>query len=253
MKPFKSLKHTLLINWIRNNIINGARWWDHIKGLCCHCFPAGRRSDEHIPDDVPKGHLAMYVGEGEGEGGVRYVVDISVLGHPLFQALLDQAAEVFEFSAAAQLRIPCSEAVFLGILSLICSQSVLHGGCCLSVVGKKILEKLLKGLGGRRCRVMKIQDYDEDVGNLSVRDLLYYLREDKMYSTTCAKRGSMIDPTLPRKPFGGHLSRVLSCMAIDLTEGNGLMERDLCSYRRPLRMTTALILTSEVAGILKEH
>lgn len=128
MKPYCSLKRTLLHDG-RKNITNGSRWWDRVRGLCCRGFYAVWQLED-IPRDVPKGHVAVYVGEGEGEGEgegrARYVVHISVLGHPLFQSLLDQAAEVFEFSPTAKLRIPCSEAVFLSILS-VCSRTKRSG------------------------------------------------------------------------------------------------------------------------------
>ncbi|KAI4364256.1 hypothetical protein MLD38_020373 [Melastoma candidum] len=46
-----------------------------------------------IPRDVPKGHLAVYVGEDEK----RYVIRVSVLDDPLFLALLDEAREVYDY------------------------------------------------------------------------------------------------------------------------------------------------------------
>ncbi|KAK9112972.1 hypothetical protein Scep_020491 [Stephania cephalantha] len=60
---------------------------------------------------VPKGHIAVYVGETQKR---RFVVPISYLNHPLFQGLLDQAEEEFGFDhPMGGLTIPCNEEDFL--------------------------------------------------------------------------------------------------------------------------------------------
>ncbi|PON67986.1 Small auxin-up RNA [Trema orientale] len=68
-----------------------------------------------VPKDVPKGHLAVYV----GEEFKRYVINITLLKHPLFQELLDHVEEVFQFANGSRLCIPCSEHVFLSVLQCI--------------------------------------------------------------------------------------------------------------------------------------
>ncbi|KAK7310584.1 hypothetical protein RJT34_08178 [Clitoria ternatea] len=65
--------------------------------------------------DVPKGHFAVYVGEGEKK---RFVVPVSLLNHPSFQELLSIAEEEFGFShQMGGLIIPCTEDIFLNITS----------------------------------------------------------------------------------------------------------------------------------------
>ncbi|KAJ0077511.1 auxin-induced protein 15A-like [Pistacia vera] len=67
--------------------------------------------------DVPKGHFAVYVGKQE-EKTKRFVVPITYLKHPLFQALLSEAEEEFGFDHKMQgLTIPCAEDVFINLTS----------------------------------------------------------------------------------------------------------------------------------------
>ena len=68
-----------------------------------------------LPEDVPKGHFAVYVGEKRS----RYIVPISWLEHPEFQSLLGRAEEEFGFKHEMGLTIPCEEVVFISLTSLI--------------------------------------------------------------------------------------------------------------------------------------
>ncbi|KAK9108994.1 hypothetical protein Sjap_017054 [Stephania japonica] len=62
---------------------------------------------------VPKGHIAIYVGETQKR---RFVVPISYLSHPSFQGLLNQAEEEFGFDhPMGGLTIPCNEHTFLDL------------------------------------------------------------------------------------------------------------------------------------------
>ncbi|OAY52386.1 auxin-responsive protein SAUR22-like [Manihot esculenta] len=65
--------------------------------------------------DVPKGHIAVYVGEYQK---TRFVVPISYINHPLFVALLNRAEEEFGFNhPMGGLTIPCQEHVFIELTS----------------------------------------------------------------------------------------------------------------------------------------
>lgn len=67
--------------------------------------------------DVPKGHLAVYVGEFEKR---RYVVPLAYLNHPRFQMLLKRAEEEFGFDhSMGGLTLPCKEDAFLHLISLL--------------------------------------------------------------------------------------------------------------------------------------
>ncbi|XP_015083273.1 auxin-responsive protein SAUR21-like [Solanum pennellii] len=66
--------------------------------------------------DVPKGHLAVYVGETEKKQ--RYVVPIAYLNHSSFQELLQKAEEEFGFQhSMGGLTIPCNEDAFFHVTS----------------------------------------------------------------------------------------------------------------------------------------
>ncbi|XP_057509980.1 auxin-responsive protein SAUR21-like [Actinidia eriantha] len=65
--------------------------------------------------DVPKGYLAVYVGESEKK---RFVVPISYLSQPSFQDLLSQSEEEFGFDyPMGGLTIPCREDIFVDLAS----------------------------------------------------------------------------------------------------------------------------------------
>ncbi|XP_011037241.1 PREDICTED: uncharacterized protein LOC105134501 [Populus euphratica] len=65
--------------------------------------------------DVPKGFLAVYIGEREKK---RFVVPVSYLNEPSFQDLLTKAEEEFGFNhPMGGLTIPCREDKFNDVLS----------------------------------------------------------------------------------------------------------------------------------------
>ncbi|XP_022763112.1 auxin-induced protein 15A-like [Durio zibethinus] len=73
------------------------------------------------PSDVPKGHVAVYVGEAPRK---RFVVPISYLNHPSFAELLNRAEEEFGFNhPTGGPTIPCKEDAFVNLTSQLNSSS----------------------------------------------------------------------------------------------------------------------------------
>ena len=65
--------------------------------------------------NVPKGQLAVYVGESQRN---RFVIPVSFLNHSSFQDLLSQAEEEFGFDhPMGGLTIPCREDIFIDLIS----------------------------------------------------------------------------------------------------------------------------------------
>lgn len=83
-----------------------------IKKILKRC--SSFRKKKSYPEDVPKGHFAVYVGENR----TRHIVPIIWLNHPQFQGLLKRAEEEFGFCHDMGLTIPCDEVVFESIISL---------------------------------------------------------------------------------------------------------------------------------------
>ncbi|XP_018437175.1 auxin-responsive protein SAUR21-like [Raphanus sativus] len=64
---------------------------------------------------APKGFLAVYAGENQKK---RYVVSVSYLSQPSFQALLSKSEEEFGFDhPMGGLTIPCPEDTFINVTS----------------------------------------------------------------------------------------------------------------------------------------
>jgi len=75
-------------------------------------FSANRAASKAV--DVPKGYLAVYVGEKQ----TRHVIPVSYLSQPSFQDLLSQAEEEFGYDhPKGGLTIPCTEDIFQLITS----------------------------------------------------------------------------------------------------------------------------------------
>ena len=69
-----------------------------------------------LVEDVPKGYLAVYVGEQSEMR--RFVIPVSYLNQPSFRDLLSQAEEEFGFDhPMGGLTIPCREEAFVDLIS----------------------------------------------------------------------------------------------------------------------------------------
>ncbi|KAJ8446734.1 hypothetical protein Cgig2_002896 [Carnegiea gigantea] len=76
-----------------------------------------QRSHDKNQGGVPKGHLAVYVGDFS-ERKKRYVVPLSCLNHPAFQELLTLAEEEYGFThPTGGLTIPCDEETFIHVMN----------------------------------------------------------------------------------------------------------------------------------------
>jgi len=65
--------------------------------------------------DVPKGHLAVYIGESARK---RFIIPVSFLNRSSFQDMLRQAEEEFGFDhPMGGLTIPCREDIFIDLIS----------------------------------------------------------------------------------------------------------------------------------------
>ncbi|KAE8661819.1 Auxin-responsive protein SAUR32 [Hibiscus syriacus] len=60
---------------------------------------------------VPKGHLAVYIGESDGNTR-RVLVPVNYFNHPLFGELLKKAERVYGFSQSGGITLPCGISEF---------------------------------------------------------------------------------------------------------------------------------------------
>ncbi|XP_029126573.1 auxin-responsive protein SAUR32 [Cajanus cajan] len=69
---------------------------------------------------VPKGCLAIKVGEGEEQE--RFVVPVMYFNHPLFMQLLKEAEEEYGFDQKGTITIPCHVRHFRNVRAIIDTQ-----------------------------------------------------------------------------------------------------------------------------------
>ncbi|CAI9771533.1 unnamed protein product [Fraxinus pennsylvanica] len=85
------------------------------KGLCYAKNGSGRYirvGQEPVePVSVPKGDLAVYVGDKE-DGTCRVLVPVTYINHPLFGELLREAEKVYGFNHPGGIQIPCQKSEF---------------------------------------------------------------------------------------------------------------------------------------------
>ncbi|XP_002991268.2 auxin-responsive protein SAUR40 [Selaginella moellendorffii] len=70
---------------------------------------SGDKSSYSRTADVPRGYLAVYVGEQHQE---RFIVPTNHLHHPIFKVLLKKCEEKFGFCHQGPLQIPCPVDLF---------------------------------------------------------------------------------------------------------------------------------------------
>ncbi|KAL0681243.1 hypothetical protein Bca4012_048090 [Brassica carinata] len=85
------------------------------KKILCRSVTAAAPTSNRAASAAPKGFLAVYVGEMQKK---RYVVPISYLSQPSFQALLRKSEEEFGFDhPMGGITIPCPEDTFVAVTS----------------------------------------------------------------------------------------------------------------------------------------
>ncbi|KAB1217055.1 Auxin-induced protein X10A [Morella rubra] len=72
------------------------------------------------PAGVPKGYLAVYVGDSDDDTH-RYLVPVIYFNHPLFGELLQEAEKVFGFNHPGGITIPCGVSEFEKVQTRIAS------------------------------------------------------------------------------------------------------------------------------------
>ncbi|GAB4838078.1 hypothetical protein Ancab_027609 [Ancistrocladus abbreviatus] len=85
--------------------------------IVCDSDEEGCHSPEP-PHDVPKGYLAVYVGQELR----RFIIPTSFLSHHLFKVLLEKAEEEYGFDHSGGLTIPCEIETFKYLLKCIETQ-----------------------------------------------------------------------------------------------------------------------------------
>ncbi|KAH0739998.1 hypothetical protein KY290_033041 [Solanum tuberosum] len=78
-------------------------------------------------NQIPKGHLAVYVGEKE-DVACRVLVPVIYFNHPLFVDLLREAEMVYGFNHSGGIQIPCRISEFENVQSRIAATG--GGGSC---------------------------------------------------------------------------------------------------------------------------
>ncbi|KAG2669329.1 hypothetical protein I3843_14G028700 [Carya illinoinensis] len=120
-KPKSNSKHmSKLVTW-GQRLTNGA------KKLCCNrpgsgYIPVGHEPIKEKQVAVPKGHLAVYVGQKDGDSR-RVLVPVIYFNHPLFGELLREAEEEYGFQHQGGITIPCRISEFERV------QTCIAAGC----------------------------------------------------------------------------------------------------------------------------
>ncbi|KAL5571921.1 hypothetical protein UlMin_021518 [Ulmus minor] len=102
--PCKSKPMSKILNW-------GRRLTSGAKSLCFAkpgpgYIPLGQEPVENKNPAVPKGHLAVYVGQKDGDFH-RVLVPVMYFNHPLFSELLREAEQEYGYQHQGGITIPC--------------------------------------------------------------------------------------------------------------------------------------------------
>ncbi|KAA8533553.1 hypothetical protein F0562_031013 [Nyssa sinensis] len=74
--------------------------------------------------DIPKGCLAIMVGQGEEQQ--RFIIPVIYINHPLFMQLLKEAEEEYGFDQKGPINIPCQVAEFRYVQGMIDKEKSHH-------------------------------------------------------------------------------------------------------------------------------
>ena len=110
-----------LLNWGRK-LTRGARSLCYAAKNGSGHSDYGRVGSDRTPP-VPKGYLAVYVGQKDGEEFRRVVVPVVYFNHPLFGELLREAKEEFGYHHPGGITIPCPVTEFERVKTRIASGS----------------------------------------------------------------------------------------------------------------------------------
>lgn len=95
---------------------------------------------------VPKGHLAVYVGEKNGDA-CRVFVPVIYFNHPLFSELLRESEQIYGFNHQGGIQIPCQKSKFENVKMRIAAAA--SGGSGSSMCrGRRSWRQLLAASGG---------------------------------------------------------------------------------------------------------
>ncbi|KAH7519607.1 auxin-responsive protein SAUR36 [Ziziphus jujuba] len=105
----------------------GRRLTSGAKSLCSMkpgsgYVPVGHDLVENKAATVPKGHLAVYVGQKDGDFH-RVLVPVIYFNHPLFSQLLREAEEEYGFQHQGGITIPCRISEFENVQTRIAAGS----------------------------------------------------------------------------------------------------------------------------------
>ncbi|CAK9328800.1 unnamed protein product [Citrullus colocynthis] len=149
IRPRSSLSSVRYYKLSQDNSLKGSKLssklqhWSHRLR-----FLRQRGSGEEKPDLVPKGQLAVYVGE-KGGGFSRVLVPVVYFKHKLFIELLREAEEEYGFRHEKGITLPCGYSEFERIRTKIrdCRRSWRRwrsSGSCCSPEGVDVWRRLLE-------------------------------------------------------------------------------------------------------------